>query len=195
MDPEHAQGQPRDYLQEEYSWMEEARAELFGLWALQPMVAAGVIDPALEQAGFDGMLLTLLGSLKYDPRQAHTSARNAIFHYFEEQGAIRRVTEDGQERFEIPLGPARQATAALLRTIGDLRAAGDKQGVSRLRQEVVYTDALKPEIEARTADLPVGTGLVFPRLKQAGGRFLREWDHPPRFEDQPKFSYPLLLGE
>lgn len=195
MDPDHAQGQPSDYLQEESSWLEEARAELFGLWAIGPMVEAGVFDPTLEQAGFDGMLLTLLGALKYDPEQAHVSARNAIFHVFEEQGAIRRVTEEGQLRFEIPLEPARRAAAELLRTVADLRASGDKQGVARLRQTYVYTDALKPEIEARTADLPVGTGLVFPRLKQAGGRFLHEWVYPERFEDQPKFAYPLRLNE
>ena len=195
MDPDHAQGQPRDFLQEEYSWMEEARAELFGLWALGPMVEAGVFDPALEQAGLDGMLLTVLGALKYDPQQAHVSARNAIFHYFEEQGAIRRVTEDGQVRFEMPLELARQATADMLRTIADLRAGGDKAGVAQLRQKYVYTDALKPEIEARTADLPLGTGLIFPRLKQAGGRYLRQWIYPERFEDQPKFAYDLRLGE
>jgi hypothetical protein len=63
---------------------------------------------------------------------------------------------------------------------------------ARLRQRYVYTDDLKPEIEARTADLPLGTGLVFPRLKQAGGRYLREWVYPERFEDQPKFAYELL---
>jgi hypothetical protein len=195
MDPDHSQGQPRDYLQEEYSWMEEARAELFGLWALRPMVEAGVFDPPLEQAGFDGMLLTLLGALKYDPQQAHVSARNAIFHYFEERGAIRRVTEGGRVCFEMPLAPARQAAAEMLRTIADLRAAGDKTGATRLRQKYVYTDALKPEIEARTADLPLGTGLIFPRLKQTSGRYLREWIYPDRFEDQPKFACDLRLGD
>ena len=193
MDPEHAQGEPRDYLQEEYSWMEEARAELFGLWALGPMVEAGAFDPAVEQAGFDGMLLTMLASLKYDPQQAHVSARNAIFHYFEERGVIQRVTEAGLLRFEIPLEPARKAAADLLRTVADLRASGDKQGAAALRQKYVYTDPLKPEVEARTADLPLGTGLIFPRLKQADGRYLREWVHPQRFEDQAKFSYELHL--
>lgn len=195
MDPEHAHGQPRDFLQEEYSWLEEARAELFGLWAMGPMVEAGVCDPSLEQAGYDGMLLTLLGALKYDPQQAHTAARNAIFHYFEERGAIHRLTESGQVRFDMPLEPARKAAAEMLKMVADLRAAGDKAGVAQLRQTYVHTDALKAEIEARTADLPVGTGLVFPRLKQAGERYLREWVYAERFEDQPKFAYGLRLAE
>jgi hypothetical protein len=195
MDPQHTGGQPREYLQEEYSWMEEARAELFGLWALGPMVEAGAFEPTVEQAGFDGMLLTLLGSLKHEPQQSHISARNGIFHYFEEHGAIRRVTEAGQLRFEIPLEPARKAAADLLRTIADLRASGDKVGVAKWREKYVYTDALKPEIEARTADLPLGTGIIFPRLKKDGDRYLPEWIHPERFEDQAKFSYGLRLGE
>jgi len=192
MDPDHPQGQPRNYLQEEYSWLEEAHAELFGLWALRPLVEVGVFEAPMEQAGFDGMLLTLLGALKFEPEQAHVSARNAIFHYSEEQGGIRRVTEAGQVRFEILLDPGRRAAADLLRTIADVRTAGNKQGAARLRQRYIYTDDLKPEIEARTADLPLGAGLVFPRLKQAGGRYLREWVYPEGFEDQPKFAYELL---
>ena len=137
MDPAHAEGQPRDYLQEEYSWLEETRAELFGLWALRPLTEAGVFDPAVEQAGYDGMLLTMLGALKYEPLQAHVRARNAIFHYAEAQGALRRVTEDGQLRFEVVPEKMRLTVIEMLRTIADLRAAGDKPGAVRFREEYV----------------------------------------------------------
>ncbi len=191
MDPAHLEGQPRDFLQEEYSWLEETRAELFGLWALRPLTDAGVLRPEVEQAGYDGMLLTMIGALKYEPLQAHVRARNAIFHYAEAQGALRRVTEDGQLRFEVVLDKMGQTVTEMLGTIADLRAAGDKPGAVRFRQEHVFTDPLKPEIEARTADLPQGTGLVFPRLKKVNGRYLREWVYPDRFEDQPKFAIEL----
>ncbi len=90
--------------------------------------------------------------------------------------------------------PARKAAAGLARTIANLRAAGNKQGVARLRQKHVYTDPLKPEVEARTADLPAGTGLIFPRLQQADSRYLHERVHPERFEEQPRFSYSLQLA-
>jgi hypothetical protein len=191
MDPAHTEGQPRDHLQEEYSWLEETRAELFGLWALRPLTEAGVFDPAVEQAGYDGMLLTMLGALKYEPQQAHVRARNAIFHYAETQGALRRVSEDNQLRFEVVPEKMRLTVIEMLRTIADLRAAGDKAGAIRFREQYVYTDPLKPEIEARTADLPQGTGLVFPRLKNVDGRYLRQWVYPDRFEDQPKFAFEL----
>lgn len=85
----------------------------------------------------------------------------------------------------------RQTVIEMLRTIADLRAVGDKPGAVRFRQQYVYTDSLKPEIEARTADLPQGTGLVFPRLKMVNGRYQREWVYPVRFEDQPKFAFEL----
>ncbi len=191
MDPAHAEGQPRDYLQEEYSWLEETRAELFGLWALRPLTEAGIFDPAVEQAGYDGMLLAMLGALKYEPLQAHVRARNAIFHYAEAAGALRRVTEDGQLRFEVVAEKICLTVIEMLRTVADLRAAGDKPGAIRFREQYVHTDPLKPEIEARTADLPQGTGLVFPRLEQADGRYLRQWVYPERFEDQPKFAFEL----
>jgi hypothetical protein len=41
----------------------------------------------------------------------------------------------------------------MLRTIADLRAAGDKPGAIG-REQYVYTDPLNSEIEVPTADLP-----------------------------------------
>ncbi|HEB83815.1 MAG TPA: hypothetical protein ENI92_02310, partial [Bacteroidetes bacterium] len=80
MDPDHAEGQPKDYHEEEYSYLEETRAELFGLWALDLLLEEGVIDAETARACYDGMLVTMISSMKFDPVQAHNKARNGMFH-------------------------------------------------------------------------------------------------------------------
>lgn len=191
MDPDHAEGQPKDYLEEEYSYLEETRAELFGLWALDLLLEEGVIDAETARACYDGMLVTMISSMKFDPVQAHNKARNGMFHVFEENGIIRRVEEEGKTRFEFVHERAHEEVTRFLAQIGDLKAAGDKAGVIALREKTVFTDPLKPEIEKRTADFPLGRGLIFPKLKREGGRYLRELVYPDHFREQEKFKLTL----
>ena len=189
MDDAHQSGQPSDYLQEEHSFLEEARAELFGLWAMRMLADEGVISTELARAAYDDMLLTILSALKFDPAQAHNKARNAIFHIFEEKGLIQRTEEEGRTRFAIVHDRAHQVVSDLLKTVADLRSTDDKPGTSRFRERYVFTDALKPEIEKRTADFPLGRGLIFPRLARENGRYLRQLIYPEEFSDQPKFGF------
>jgi hypothetical protein len=191
MDPDHTTGQPTDYLQEEYSYIEELRAELFALWSLEILVDEGLIQGTTAQAAYDTMLLAMLRGLKFDPVQAHTQARNLMFHRFERDGVLGRVEEAERTRFTFERLHARAAVANLLRQVADLRAAGDKQAAIRLRTELIFPDPLKPEIETRMAQFPVGAGFIFPRLKEQEGRYLPELVYPASFSDQPKFNLDL----
>jgi hypothetical protein len=191
MDPDHSTGQPTDYLQEEYSTIEELRAELFALWSLEILVDEGLVDETTAQAAYDSMLLALLRSLKFDPVQAHNKARNLMFHRFERDGVLGRVEEGERTRFIFQRQEARSAVSRLLKQVADLRAAGDKAEATKLRRELVFPDPLKPEIEARMAQFPVGAGFLFPRLKSQDGRYLPELVYPDAFSDQAKFNLEL----
>lgn len=188
MDPEHNQGQPGDYLEEEYSWLEESRAELFGLWSLKLLVEDGVIEKEMARACYDAFLLTMITGLRFDPAQAHVKARNAIFHYFSEHGVVDKIEEGGKTRFAIAHDKAHSVTSKLLKIVGDLKAAGDKDGVAGLREAYIYVDPMKEELDQRMADIPLGRGLIFPQLKQEKGRYLRELIYPEDFSSQPKFN-------
>lgn len=191
MDPEHRSGQPSDYLKAEYSGLEEARAELFGLWATKLLVDDGVITARQEEACFDSMLLTMLSALRFEPVQAHTKARNAIFHYFEEYGAIERVEENGRTRFSMHYEKAHDASAAMLKLVADLRSTGDYEGTVEWRERYVYSDPMRPELEERTLDFPLGRGLIFPTLLKEDGTYTGDVEYPERFSLQDRFLYTL----
>ena len=190
--PEASEGQPSNYLAEEYSFLEESRAELFGLFALKKLVEDGIIDQTKADACYDGMLITMLTSMKFDPVQAHNKARNGMFHSLEKMGVIQRVEEDGKMRFAVVHNKAHEAVCELLKNVGNIKAHGDKQAATKLREETVFTDPLKQEIEERTSDFPLGRGLIFPTLKQVDGHYTRELVYPDNFNDQPKFNLEML---
>ncbi|MCB2197909.1 hypothetical protein KQI63_00795 [bacterium] len=190
--PEASEGQPSNYIEEEYSFLEESRAELFGLFAVKKLVDDKIIDEKMAHACYDGMLVTMVTSMKFDPVQAHNKARNGMFHAFEKEGIISRVEEEGKTRFVVHHKKAHKAVSAMLNRVADIKAHGDKAAATALREELVFTDPLKAEIEERTADFPLGRGLVFPKLKKVDGRYTRELVYPHTFSDQEKFSLELL---
>jgi len=191
MDPEHAAGQPSDYLEEEYSWLEETRAELFGLWALPLLVKDGVVSSETAAASHNGFLLTLLGALRFEPVQAHTMARNLIFHGFEEENVLLSGEENGKVRYSFDTTRIHEVVSSLLRTIADIKAAGDKAAAIDLRERLMFADPRREEIDERSADLPLGRGLIFPQLQKKGGRFTANAEYPPCFHKQPVFRLSL----
>jgi len=184
-DPDHP-GQPSSYLKEEYSPLEEARAELFGMWASQASAQAGIITREVADAGQYSMLLSMINALKFEAAQAHNTARNVIFHYLQAAGVIRIEQEDDRKKFLLDLEALHPHVERLLGRIGDIKAAGDREGAASLRDEYCFEDPLRPEIEKRTAKNPLGTGLIFPVLKEEEGRFIAEAEYPA-FIRQRKF--------
>ena len=192
MDPEHRQGQPTDYLEEEYSYLEELRAELFGLWAIETLVQCTIIGEELADASLVVMLVALVSSLRFDPEQAHNKARNAMFHWFSEQEMIRRLDSPEGVRFEFDLSTVRSGISRLLAHVANIRAAGDKAAAAEFRQRYVYTDPLKAEIKRRTSHMPVGGGILFPDLEKQDGVYINKLSYPAGFSQQALCNLQLL---
>ncbi len=184
-DPDHP-GQPSSYLKDEYSPLEEARAELFGMWAAQASVQAGIITREVADAGQYAMLLSMINSLKFEASQAHNIARNVIFHYLQNAEVIRAEQENGKKKLLLDLDALHLHVEKLLGRIGNIKASGDREGAVALREEYCFEDPLRPDIEERTAEIPLGTGLIFPELKEKKGKFIAEIEYPA-FIHQRKF--------
>ncbi len=191
MDPEHQAKQARDYLENEYSSLEEARAELFAMWSIPRVAKAGIISKETSDAGQYGMLLSMIAALRFIPEQAHNKARNLMYHYFLTHGGIVQVQEDGKTKFALDLPKLDLQVSDLLATIGNIKAAGDKAGAATLREQWCFVDPLREEIDQRSAILPLGRGLIFPKLKMKDGKYLAELEYPAEFSDQEKFKAEL----
>lgn len=192
MAPEHSGKEARDLLEAEYSPLEEARAELFGMWAMPQMAREGVFPMKLAEAGHYGMVISMVGGLRFVPEQAHVKARNLMWHYFVQNGGVEEVVEEGKKRFRLRISRIEELVAELLGIVGNTKAAGDKAGAIKLRETYCFTDPLREDVEKRMASFPLGRGLIFPRLKRDGDRYAAELEYPSSFIDQPRYSARLL---
>lgn len=192
MAPEHSGKEARDLLEAEYSPLEEARAELFGMWAMPQMAREGVFPMKLAEAGHYGMVISMVGGLRFVPEQAHVKARNLMWHYFVQNGGVEEVVEEGKKRFRLRISRIEELVAELLGIVGNTKAAGDKAGAIKLRETYCFTDPLREDVEKRMASFPLGRGLIFPRLKRDGDRYAAELEYPSSFIDQPRYSSRLL---
>jgi len=188
-DPDHP-GEPNVYLGNEFSYIEETRAELFGLWSAPIAADREIVEAETALAIPYAMLLSMVYSLKFDPVQAHYRARNTMYHFFRERGAILEIMEGGRRTFDIDAAALARGTEELLRTVADIKASGDLAGAKALADRHCRPDPLKAEIEERTRDIPLGRGLVFPELGREGGRFTRDIRYP-EFRMQRKFRSGL----
>lgn len=193
MDPQHREKQARDYLEAEYSPLEEARAELFGMFAMTRVAQDGIISGRMAGAGHYSMLVSMVQGLRFVPEQAHVKARNMMYHYLRAKGGIEEVMEDGKRKFQLNLSVLDELVEHLLGDFGNIKAAGDKGKAAAARAEFCFEDPLRKEIQDRTAQFPLGRGLIFPQLKKSGDRYLAELEYPS-FSDQPKFQAELLAS-
>jgi hypothetical protein len=192
MAPEHAGKEARALLDAEYSPLEEARAELFGMWAMPQMAREGIFSKKMAEAGHYGMVISMVGGLRFLPEQAHVKARNLMWHYFVQNGGVEDVVEDGKKRFRLRLARIDELVAEFLGIIGNTKAAGDKVGAIKLRETYCFTDPMREDIEKRMATFPLGRGLLFPSLKREGDHYLPQLEYPSSFSGQPRYNARLL---
>ncbi|MBU1636804.1 hypothetical protein KKC97_03980 [bacterium] len=192
MAPEFAGKEAREALDAEYSPLEEARAELFGMWAMPQMAREGIFSKEMAEAGHYGMVISMVGGLRFLPEQAHVKARNLMWHYFVQHGGVEEVLEEGKKKFRLRIAKIDELVAELLGKIGDTKATCDRAGAVKLRETYCFADPMREDVEKRMATFPLGRGLIFPRLKRDGERYLAELEYPEHFIDQPRYQARLL---
>ncbi|MBW2988267.1 hypothetical protein DRJ48_01645 [Candidatus Woesearchaeota archaeon] len=169
--------EPHTHFGDKYAIMEEARAELFSMGALSMLVEEGLITEEEKIAGYYSMLESLLSALRFPPID-HSGARNIMFHYFLEQGAVRKVKHKGKVRFVVDPARMEEAIPELLGYIGNIKALGWVDAVDSLVARYVSTSR-RAWITKATADLPLGRALIFPEVLSNG-----QTRYPASFLDQ-----------
>ncbi|MEW6322502.1 MAG: hypothetical protein AB1635_15615 [Acidobacteriota bacterium] len=142
----------RQELKETYSAIEEAKADISGLFALQFLIDRGVLDTSLEQTMYTTFLASAFRSVRFGINEAHGRGQAIQLNYLLDQGAF-RVNADGT--FGVDAGKIREAVTALTREIMTLQAEGS---YDRARSLIERLGVLRPEAKAvldRLGDVPV----------------------------------------
>jgi dipeptidyl-peptidase-3 len=178
----HLNGNPQGVLQEQYSALEETRADLVALYFIADpkLVELGLIAPEAQQdvirAEYEGYARTALVQLRRlregtTLEEDHMRNRQAIVHWLLEQTtAIERRTRGGKTYLVLVDAAAFRAGAGrLLAEIQRIKAEGDyPAAVAFFERYGIHVDpALRDEVLARTdaLNLPAYTAYVQPKLE------------------------------
>ena len=163
----------RAQLQDSYSAIEEAKADISGLFAMQHLIDKGVLDKGLAQGMYTTFLASSFRTLGFGLNEAHGRGMALQVNYLLDAGAF-RVAKDGS--FQVDEAKAREAVKALTGELMTLQAQGDAQKARELLDRLAV---LRPEVKRvldRLGKLPTDIEPRFPtaerllkELRSAGG--------------------------
>jgi len=142
----------RQELKETYSAIEEAKADVSGLFALQFLVDRGKLDRALSQTMYTTYLASMFRSIRFGINEAHGRGVAMQLNYFLDNGGV-TVASDGT--FAVNQQRIRQNVIDLTRDIMTLQAVG---GYADAKQMIERFAVVRPQVEAvleRLKDVPV----------------------------------------
>jgi hypothetical protein len=123
----------RQELKETYSAIEEAKADVSGLWALKQLADKRHIEPAIAETMYTTFLASAFRSIRFGINEAHGRGIAIQLNYLLDSGAF-TVLQDG--RFAVDHVKMPEAVTALTREIMTLQAEGNyakaKDLISRL---------------------------------------------------------------
>ena len=131
----------RQALRETYSTIEEAKADVSGLWALHYLIDKGVIDRSLERQIYTTFLASTFRSIRFGIGAAHGRGVAIQLNTFLDAGAV-RVGPDG--RFRVDHGRIRNAVEGLTSRLMTIQAQGDYDEANRVLETL---GVVRPEVQ------------------------------------------------
>ena len=147
--PQGSGGGVRPALRELYSTIEEAKADISGLWALQKLMDKGVIDRAGERRMYTTFLASAFRTLRFGMDDSHARGMALQVNYLLDAGPIASAPMAASAW--TCARPARRSRG-FRATCSRSKAKGDYDGGKRLMDRLVV---LRPEVQAAIARLKV----------------------------------------
>src|SRR4051812_8556153 len=141
----------RQEFKELYSTIEEAKADISGLWAMQYLVDHGKLGKQYEQTMYVTYLASMFRSIRFGLTEAHGKGVAIELNYFLDHGGV-TVNSDGT--FAVT-DKIKQNVTDLTRDLMTLQANGDYAGAKRLMDTL---GTIRPQTRAildKLKDVPV----------------------------------------
>ena len=142
----------RQELKETYSTIEEAKADVSGLFALQFLVDRGKLDKKFEQTMYTTYLASMFRSIRFGLNEAHGRGVAMQLNYFLDHGGV-TVAADGT--FAVNAGRIKQNVVDLTRDIMTMQAVGD---YAAAKQMIAQLAVVRPPVQRvldRLSSVPV----------------------------------------
>ncbi|XP_066333072.1 nudix hydrolase 3-like [Miscanthus floridulus] len=147
-------------LQEFHSALEEAKADIVGLWALNFLIKKGLLPKSLSQSMYVSFLAGCFRSIRFGLEEAHGKGQALQFNWLYEKGAL-VLHSDG--KFSVDFTKVEEAVESLSREILTIQAKGDKPSAqSLLQSRATLTQPLRVALEKiEHMQVPVDIAPIF----------------------------------
>jgi hypothetical protein len=142
----------RQELKETSSAIEEAKADISGLWALRHLADNKQLDPAIAKTMYTTFLASAFRSIRFGVNEAHGRGIAIQLNYLLDAGAF-KVRPDGT--FTVDNAKIGEAVSALTREIMTLQAEGS---YAKAKEMIEKLGIVRPEVQKlldRLAGIPV----------------------------------------
>jgi len=157
----------RQELKDTYSAIEEAKADVSGLFALQHLVDKGVIAKPMEQMMYTTFLASAFRSIRFGINEAHGRGIAIQLNYLLDAGAF-AVAKDGT--FVVNAAKIKVAVTALTSEIMTLQSEGSYAKAKGLIDKLAV---VRPEVKRALdtlTDVPVDIQPIFTTATKLAGK-------------------------
>lgn len=153
----------RKQLKELYSAIEEAKADVTGLWALQYMIDKGIIEKSMERTLYTTYLASMFRSVRFGITEAHGRGVAMQFNYLTDEGAINYNAAKGT--FSVNEAKIKEAVRKLTHDLLTLEAEGSYDKAKAILDKYAL---IRPEMQKafdKLQNVPVDIEPIFPLAK------------------------------
>jgi hypothetical protein len=143
----------RESVGQIYGGLEEAKADVVGLYALNLLMQKGVLPASRAEDFYASHVAGIFRTVRFGVAEAHARAEMMQFNYFVEQGAITRDAATGRYALDVAKMPV--AVASLAKELLEIEATGDRaRAEAWFAKYGMMPDDLKAAL-AKTGSVPV----------------------------------------
>lgn len=154
---------PRKQLKELYSAIEEAKADMTGLWALQFMIDRGIIEKSMERTLYTTYLASMFRSVRFGITEAHGRGVAMQFNYLTDEGGIK--FNEAKGTFSIDHSKIKESVTKLTHDLLTLEAEGSYDKAKSMLDKFALIRPPMQQALDRLKDVPVDIEPVFPLAK------------------------------
>ncbi|HET6976688.1 MAG TPA: hypothetical protein VFI24_10225 [Pyrinomonadaceae bacterium] len=153
----------RKQLKELYSAIEEAKADMTGLWALQYMIDHGIIEKSMERTLYTTYLASMFRSVRFGITEAHGRGVAMQFNYLTDEGAIK--FNEAKGTFSIDHAKIKDGVTKLTHDLLTLEAEGSYDKAKAILDKFAVIRPQMQQAFDKLKDVPVDIEPVFPLAK------------------------------
>jgi len=150
-------------LKELYSSIEEAKADVTGLWALQYLIDKGVIDKQMQRTLYTTYLASMFRSVRFGLTESHARGVAMQFNYFTDEGAIK--FDERTNKFSVDNAKIKDAVRKLTHDLLTIEAEGSYDKAKAILDKY---SLIRPPMKGaldRLINVPVDIEPIFPLAK------------------------------